>query len=156
MCFRSIKKVPDGADEILDVMLVDLVNTDLFAGVRHAKNGPADGVTDVCMDMGTYFILKKGANLLNSKCHLKLIVERNMDSWRTQNTPDFSVQGTLSRLEAVLNLQQYQLIRGFLSYNLGELIDDLFVDADVGNCTDSRSSLLSEPVAMTVSTIFWF
>lgn len=128
-------------------MLVDLVNTDLFAGMRHSKNGPNDSVTDICMDMGTYFILKKGANLLNGKCHLELIVERNMDSWRSHNTPDFSVQGTLSKLEAVLNLQQYQLIRGFLSYNLGEPIDDLFDDADAENFyLGSRNSLLSDPV----------
>jgi vacuolar protein sorting-associated protein 13D len=37
------------------------------------------------------------------------------------------VHGTLSKLEAVLDLQQYKLIRGFLSYNLGEPIDDVYV-----------------------------
>jgi len=38
------------------------------------------------------------------------------------------VQGTLSRLEIVLNLQDYMLIRGFLSYNLGEALDDLYIE----------------------------
>ena len=94
------------------------------------------------MDMGSYFIVKKGSNLLNSKCHLKLIVERNMDSWKSRNVPDVSVQGTLSRLEAVLDLQQYQLVRGFLAYNLGEPIDDLFVKA--ANFTESQRNLLDE------------
>lgn len=93
--------------------------------------------------MNSYAILKQGSNLLNSKCHLKLIVERNMDSWKSQNVPDFSVHGTLSRLEAVLDLQQYQLVRGFLSYNLGECIDDLNVEPTY-NYSDSRSNLLTD------------
>lgn len=151
----SVKSDPDGVDEILDVMHVDLVNTDLFAGLRRCKDEAKSGdVTDFCMDMGTYLILKKGANLLNDKCQLKLIVERNMDSWKTQNTPDFSVQGTLSKLEAVLNLQQYQLIRGFLSYNLGESIDDLFVE-DVTSFANSRSSILSDPVHKNQASYVW-
>lgn len=99
------------------------------------------------MDMNNYAISKQGSNLLNSKCHLKLIVERNMDSWKSQNVPDYSVQGTLSRLEAVLDLQQYQLIRGFLSYNLGEQIDDLNVEPTY--TSDSRSNLLTD-VLVTV------
>lgn len=97
------------------------------------------------MDMNGYAILKQGSNLLNSKCHLKLIVERNMDSWKSQNVPDISVHGTLSRLEAVLDLQQYKLVRGFLSYNLGECIDDLAVELNAYN-SDSRSNLLADVV----------
>lgn len=34
----SVKNNPDGLDEILDVMFVDLVNTDLFAGSRYSKD----------------------------------------------------------------------------------------------------------------------
>lgn len=100
------------------------------------------------MDMGSYSISKQGSNLLNSKCHLKLIVERNMDSWKSQNVPDFSVQGTLSRLEAVLDLQQYQLVRGFLSYNLGEPIDDLYVEPTYNS--DSRSNLLTDALVNVI------
>lgn len=93
------------------------------------------------MDMGSYYVLIKGTNLLNSKCHLKLVVERNMDSWKSNNVPDFSVQGTLSRLEAVLDLQQYQLVRGFLSFNLGEPIDDVCTDSAYFG--DSYANLLT-------------
>lgn len=39
----SIKADNTGPDEILDVMHVDLVNTDLFAGVRISKNDSANG-----------------------------------------------------------------------------------------------------------------
>ncbi|XP_031630682.1 vacuolar protein sorting-associated protein 13D isoform X2 [Contarinia nasturtii] len=145
----SVRKDVNGPDEILDVMLVDLVNTDLFAGERHLKNddfglNETYGFNDtLCMDMGSYIVCKNGASLLNDKCHLKLIVERNLQSWRSHNVPDFSVQGTLSRLEAVLNLQQYQLVRGFLQNNLGEPLDDLDV-VQPQNITDSRFSLSTE------------
>lgn len=147
----SIRKDENGPNEILDVMLVDLVNTDLFAGERYPK---LDDVTDInvslsgdslCMDMGSYIVCKKGANLLNGKCHLKLIVERNLETWRSHNVPDFSVQGTISRLEVVLNLQQYQLVRGFLQYNLGEPLDDLDM-ISIENITDSRFSLSNENI----------
>jgi vacuolar protein sorting-associated protein 13D len=38
--------------------------------------------------------------------------------------PDISVQGTLSALHGALDLSQYKLIRGLLSYNIGETLDD--------------------------------
>ncbi|XP_037024186.1 vacuolar protein sorting-associated protein 13D isoform X2 [Bradysia coprophila] len=148
----SIKVDDTGPDEILDVMQVHLVNTDLFAGIRIGKSDFVAGKLDICMDMNGYAILKQGSNLLNSKCHLKLIVERNMDSWKSQNVPDISVHGTLSRLEAVLDLQQYQLVRGFLSYNLGECIDDLVVEPTYNS--DSRSNLLTD-VAKTTDKRVW-
>lgn len=150
----SVRKDSNGPDEILDVMQVDLVNTDLFAGERHLKNddfalNESYGFNDtLCMDMGSYIVCKNGASLLNDKCHLKLIVERNLQSWRSHNVPDFSCKGTLSRLEAVLNLQQYQLVRGFLQNNLGEPLDDLDV-VQLQNITDSRFNLSTENILRT-------
>lgn len=103
----------------------------------------ADATGTKMMDMGSYHVLVNGANLLNTKCHLKLIVERNLDSWNSHNVPDISVHGTLSRLEAVLDLQQYKLIRGFLDYNLGEPIDDLSID-ETSYLADSLVNLLND------------
>uniref|UniRef100_A0A1B0D2C6 Uncharacterized protein n=1 Tax=Phlebotomus papatasi TaxID=29031 RepID=A0A1B0D2C6_PHLPP len=114
--------------EILDVMSVNLVNTNLFAGSRSEKTEGSSIPDDLCLDMGGYRVIKEGPSLLKNKCHLSLQVERNMDSWRSHNVPDFSVQGTLSKLEAVLDLEQYKLVRGFLSYNLGEPTDDLYLE----------------------------
>lgn len=144
----SRRRDEDGPIEILDVMLVDLVNTDLFAGERYSKNDyttvnvDALNADPLCMDMGSYIICKHGSNLLNDKCHLKLIVERNLSSAQTHNVPDFSVQGTLSKLDAVVNSQQYKLVRGFLTYNLGEVLDDLNVPTR--DIMDSRYSLHTE------------
>lgn len=157
----SIRHDEQGPIECLDVMHVDLVNTDLYAGVRHSKQNDDDDdnnendendVTSSAsvanrsgqMDMGSYFIRTKGTRLLNTKCHLKLLVERNLDSATTQNVPDVSVQGSLSRLEAVLDLEQYQLVRGFLSFNLGECIDDIFSESASASayCGESNQNLL--------------
>lgn len=165
----SVRRDVDGSNEILDVMLVNLVNTDLFAGERYAKQDDhlaaagivAPMISDpLCMDMGSYVVCKQDANLLNGKCQLKLIVERNLETWRSHNVPDFSVQGTLSRLEAVLNLQQYQLVRGFLQYNLGEVLDDIIViggEVIDENITGSRFSLSDEfkVAADTDSSSVW-
>lgn len=56
------------------------------------------------------------------------------------SVPDISVHGTLSRLEAVLDLQQYRLVRGFLSYNLGENLDELY-QRPMSNIPNSTLSL---------------
>ncbi|XP_059608662.1 intermembrane lipid transfer protein Vps13D [Phlebotomus argentipes] len=127
--------------EILDVMSVNLVNTNLFAGSRWEKT-EAVLPEDLCLDMGSYRVVKEGPSLLKNKCHLSLQVERNMDAWRSHNVPDFSVQGTLSKLEAVLDLEQYKLVRGFLSYNLGEPTDDLYLEP--ATITESLINLTSD------------
>lgn len=146
----SQRKDIAGVIETLDVMQVNLVNTDLFAGERYFKNeyNPAhmDTLTNdpLCMDMGSYIVCKQGANLLNDKCQLKLIVERNLSGGCSHNVPDFSIHGTLSRLETVLNSQQYKLVRGFLTYNLGEALDDLDEAASARDIMDSRYSLFTD------------
>ncbi|XP_039449054.1 intermembrane lipid transfer protein Vps13D isoform X2 [Culex pipiens pallens] len=116
--------------EVLDVMHVNLYNTNIFAARRVVKPEGSPGAVqfdDAAVDMKCYWLVKQGPSLLKEKCHLKLQVERNMDSWSSHFVPDISVHGTLSKLEAVLDLQQYRLIRGFLSYNLGEALDELYL-----------------------------
>ncbi|XP_055550000.1 intermembrane lipid transfer protein Vps13D isoform X2 [Wyeomyia smithii] len=121
----------DTVKEVLDVMHVNLFHTNIFAANRIVK--PDEHLemkhfdNDIAIDMKCYLLVKQGPSLLKDKCHLKLQVERNMDSWNSHFVPDISVHGTLSRLEAVLDLQQYRLVRGFLSYNLGESLDELYL-----------------------------
>lgn len=138
----SQKRDPALLDEILDVMEIYLVNTDLFTGTiwSKARDLPKTETSgQVYLDMGNYWIIKRGKNMLKEKCHLKLQIERNMDSWKSHNCPDFSVQGTLSRLEGMLDLEQYKLIRGFLSHNLGEALDDIYENAFM--LTESKVNL---------------
>lgn len=131
--------------ELLDVMTVYLVHTDIFTGTRCPKSvdNPQQPIPGVSLDMGSYLLIKNGPSLLKDKCHLTLQVERNLDTWKSHNIPDISVHGTLSKLEAELDLEQYKLIRGFLSFNLGEPIDDLYEQSC--EIFDSRMSLMVEP-----------
>lgn len=54
-----------------------------------------------------------------------------------------SVRGTLSRLSAAVDLSQYRLIRGLLSYNIGECLDDIDVQvAETSFNTSSHSAVV--------------
>lgn len=155
----SVRREKYGPIEMLDVMMVNLLHTDLFAGFRVPKSegNRLDGLgEDVnCLDMGTYLLYKSGRSLLKDKCHLKLQIERNLDSWRSHNVDDISVHGTLSKLEAELDLQQYKLVRGFLSFNLGEEIDDVYESSVLSNIYDSTISLNSSMVVNEPENVTW-
>lgn len=83
----SIKSDINGPNEILDVMLVNLKHTDLFAGCRFIKTGNNALDTEIIagIDMGNFILVKKGSSLFKDKCHLTLQVERNMDTWKSHN-----------------------------------------------------------------------
>ncbi|XP_053954772.1 intermembrane lipid transfer protein Vps13D [Anastrepha ludens] len=123
----SKRQYENGMDEILDVMHIDLVNMNLFSGERIWKTNKTLNYNPCeCVNIGNFTILKLGNNLFKETCHLKLQVERNIDAAVSHNCPDITVKGVLSKLNGVVNLQQYKLLRGFLSYNLGEMIDDVY------------------------------
>jgi hypothetical protein len=46
--------------------------------------------------------------------------------------PDISVQGTLSALHGALDLSQYKIIRGLLSYDICENLDDIEIKSSRG------------------------
>jgi len=114
---------PEGTSTIrcmLDVMLINLLNMDLFTGMRIIGSCDED-----CLQFGNLKIRRKGPSLLPDKCHLKLQVDRNLDTHLPREVPDLTIQGTLTKLEAFLDLAQYKIIRGLLSYNIGENIQEL-------------------------------
>lgn len=59
-------------------MSIDLQNMDLYAAVR--EDEIRDKNRDYCFKLGSCVITKKGFPLLTEKCHLKIQVERNLDS----------------------------------------------------------------------------
>lgn len=108
---------------LLDVMSLDLVNMDLYAGTRHSST--TDKLENKTLEFGNARITKVGPSLLPNKCHLRLQIDRNLDTHLSREVPDISIKGTLEKLEASLDMSQYQLIRGLLSYNIGENLQDL-------------------------------
>ncbi|PNF41787.1 hypothetical protein B7P43_G02611, partial [Cryptotermes secundus] len=112
---------------LLDVMQIELVSMDLYAGRREAQQFDKNLKTkkpQCALELGSFVVNKWGPSLLREKCQLKLQVERNLDSPLNHDVPDMSVKGTLSALHGALDLSQYKLIRGLLSYNIGETLDD--------------------------------
>ena len=112
-------------DCLLDTMHLELINMDVYAAKRLTSNGDARNDDSDCLSVGGFIVKKTGPSLLTEKCHLKLRVERNLDQYLSREIPDLSIHGTLSTMDCALDPSQYMLIRGLLSYNIGENLDDL-------------------------------
>lgn len=107
---------------LLNVMTIKLENMDLYTGVKEndfssSKRQPLAADT---FKLGNYLILKNGPSLLTKKFQLKLQVEQNLHKHLSHAVPDMSIYGQLSTLDGTLDLKQYRLIRGLLTFNLGE------------------------------------
>lgn len=109
---------------LLDVMLLELVNMNVYAA-RRTEADSSNSDIESCTKIGGFIMQKMGPSLLTDKCHLKLKVERNLDSYICKTIPELLIRGTLSTMNCALDPAQYMLIRGLLSYNLGENLDDL-------------------------------
>ncbi|XP_033365082.1 vacuolar protein sorting-associated protein 13D isoform X2 [Bombus vosnesenskii] len=109
---------------MLDIMFLELVNMDVYAAKRIKCDNDQDGNMDNLL-VGGFYIKKLGSSLLTEMCHLKLRIERNLDTYISREIPDLSIHGTLSTMDCALDPAQYMLIRGLLSYNIGENLDDL-------------------------------
>ncbi|XP_020286741.1 vacuolar protein sorting-associated protein 13D isoform X3 [Pseudomyrmex gracilis] len=136
-------------DCLLDVMLLELVNMDVYAAQRlNCSDSSRQNVDEDALIVGGFLIKKMGSSLLTEKCHLKLRIERNLDTYISRDIPDLSVHGILSTMDCALDPAQYMLIRGLLSYNIGENLDDLRLFAQNLNQTveyaipvDNRSNI---------------
>lgn len=118
--FHTSMVIPDC---LLDVMLLELVNMDVYAARRlRCDDSSMDEDT---LTVGGFLVKKMGSSLLTDKCHLKLRVERNLDTYISRDIPDLSIHGMLSTMDCALDPMQYMLIRGLLSYNISENLDDL-------------------------------
>uniref|UniRef100_A0A1A9X0W3 UBA domain-containing protein n=1 Tax=Glossina brevipalpis TaxID=37001 RepID=A0A1A9X0W3_9MUSC len=149
----------DQSNEIVDLMNIDLVNINLLTGEWQSCNRkyqlPAPGA-DSAIHLGNCGVINFGNTIFKEKCHLKLQIFRNTESDITHNIPDISVKGTLSELNGLLDLKQYKLIRGFLNYNLGETIDDVYYNYHV-NLSESieRLNSLTKVNSLPKPTSIW-
>lgn len=121
----QLSTVEDGSRPplLLDITSLELVNMDIFAAKRLKGEDQSESVN--VLSVGGFMVKKSCYSLLTEKCHLKLRVERNLDSYLSRDVPDSSIYGTLSTMDCALDPAQYMLIRGLLSYNFGENLDDL-------------------------------
>lgn len=150
--FNTISIISDNASSkkcILDIMFLDLQNVNLHAGLREtdsskirSKRQSSYSSNDEYYDFYSCFVTKVGQSLLTEKCHLKIQVERNLESHLCHNVPDMSIHGELSTLDGTLNLSQYCLIRGLLSQNIGE--DTEHILSSVQNTTTNAEAHLTD------------
>ncbi|KAL1513260.1 hypothetical protein ABEB36_002689 [Hypothenemus hampei] len=118
----TISKVSESDSEkkcLLEIMQIELENMDLYTGVKESelKKSPTKMES---FKFGSSFIMRKGPSFLTKKVELRIQYERNLHRNFCHIVPDSSIYGHLSTLDCALDLQQYKLIRGMLSFNLGE------------------------------------
>jgi hypothetical protein len=68
---------------LLDVMQIELVNMDLYAGRREVEHFDKKLKTkkpQCALELGSFCVNKWGPSFLREKCQLKLQVERNLDA----------------------------------------------------------------------------
>ncbi|KAH8379915.1 hypothetical protein KR009_008014 [Drosophila setifemur] len=125
-CIISKLTAVPNENEILDVMRIDLVNINLFSGERSSVKSKMDQEKDRIVIADLNF-LRMGQPFFNENCFLHLQLERNLSAEGNRVCPDISVQGTFSKLNGMINIQQYKLIRSFLNHNIGEQTDDIYI-----------------------------
>ena len=108
---------------LLDVMHINLKSLDLIVGHRISAFISEEDKLDSDVGIGSCRLRREEKPLLKDSCQLKLQVERNLDKGFSHNVPDISIKGLLSKVHAVVDGPQYEMIRGFLAYNLGEPVD---------------------------------
>ncbi|XP_031659504.1 vacuolar protein sorting-associated protein 13D isoform X1 [Oncorhynchus kisutch] len=112
---------------LLDCIALDLQEMDIFAAERlpcQPWDSAAGKQPDSDLVFPSYSVRRTAASLLKERCHLKLKVERNLDSALSHTVPDMSIHGSLSSVHCSLDLERYQLIRGLLDNNLGEPVEE--------------------------------
>ncbi|XP_055275585.1 intermembrane lipid transfer protein VPS13D isoform X1 [Moschus berezovskii] len=117
---------------LLDCIVVDLQDMDIFAAERHPREYSRvseDNSGDLIFP--SYFVRQTGGSLLTEPCRLKLQVERNLDREISHTVPDISIHGSLSSVHCSLDLCKYKLIRGLLENNLGEPIEEFMRPYDL-------------------------
>lgn len=125
---RRVKGLPnlvgasDPSSVLVDVIQVELSNMDLCTAQRQKANRSQVGD----LILGSYLIRRSGQSLLKETCEMKLEVRRNLDSHLSRPVADMDVCGLLSTVECSIDEHQYKLVRGLLTFNLGEPIDFLY------------------------------
>ncbi|XP_057355729.1 intermembrane lipid transfer protein VPS13D isoform X7 [Manis pentadactyla] len=131
----SVSQVSSSPEDhvcLLDCIVVDLQDMDIFAAERHPREySKASDSNSGDLIFPSYFVRQTGGSLLTEPCRLKLQVERNLDKEISHTVPDISIHGNLSSVHCSLDLYKYKLIRGLLENNLGEPIEEFMRPYDL-------------------------
>ncbi|XP_043387413.1 vacuolar protein sorting-associated protein 13D isoform X3 [Chelonia mydas] len=130
-----VAQIPHSPEDhicLLDCIVVDLQNMDIFAAERYSREySKAMEDTGADLTFPSYFVRQTGGSLLTEPFGLKLQVERNLDKEMSHIVPDISIHGNLSSVHCSLDLSKYKLIRGLLENNLGEPVEEFMRPYDL-------------------------
>ncbi|XP_018408139.1 PREDICTED: vacuolar protein sorting-associated protein 13D [Nanorana parkeri] len=134
----KVESVPDCSGDpddhicLLDCIVVDLQDMDIFAALRDPRDC-AEGLekSQSVLFFPSYIVRQTGGSLLTERCRLKLQLERNLDKEISHSVPDMSIHGSLSSVHCSLDLSKYKLIKGLLENNLGEPVEDFMRPYDL-------------------------
>ncbi|NWY00497.1 VP13D protein, partial [Nothoprocta ornata] len=123
---------PDDHICLLDCIMVDLQDMDIFAAQRYPReySKPVENM-GADLTFPSYFVRQMGGSLLTEPFRLKLQVERNLDKELSHSVADISIHGNLSSVHCSLDLNKYKLIRGLLESNLGEPVEEFMRPYDL-------------------------
>ncbi|XP_033238212.1 vacuolar protein sorting-associated protein 13D [Drosophila pseudoobscura] len=124
-CIISKKLNSAKTNELLDVIRIDLVNINMFSGERSSVKPKGARDRDRIIIANMKFV-RLGEEFFKESCYLNLQLERNLSTERIRVCPDISTKGTFSKVNGMINIEQYKLIRSFLNNNIGEQIDDVY------------------------------
>lgn len=128
-------KWTDSSTVLVDVIKIELSSMDICTGLRLKVNRSQVGD----LILGSYLVRRSGQSLLKETCEMSMEVRRNLDTHMARPIADIDLCGLLSTVECSVNEYQYKLIRGLLSFNLGENLNYLKID----------TSAVSTPVSPT-------
>ena len=127
---------------LLDVLFVNLKEADLRAAERLSAFTDEGHLSSDDILVGSFIVRLKPKPLLKEKFQLKLQIERNLDKALSHRVPDLSVRGVLTKVHAVVDAYQYQMIRGLLGYNFGENLDDLEFQVPTNEYQDPKTNTI--------------
>ncbi|XP_078319654.1 intermembrane lipid transfer protein VPS13D-like [Crassostrea virginica] len=103
---------------LLDVIQLTLKDMELFSAQR--INRDRSDETKKNLDFNSFLVQRQDGSFLKEKIQLKLTIEKNLDRYVSHSAPDFRSKLSLSSVHFNLDVSQYKLVQGILSYNIGE------------------------------------
>ena len=95
---------------LLDVLHAGLRDVDLRTAQRLSAFTDEEALGREDIVVGSFIVRLQRKPLLKQKFELKLQIERNLDKAFSHRVPDMSVKGTLSRLHAVIDVDQCEFL----------------------------------------------
>ena len=109
---------------LLDVMAIELMNIDLFSAEWRDKEDYCRNDRERDMIFPSFVVQRQAGKVLKERSQLTLQVERSLEGNISHDVPDLCIDGTLSSVHFSVDLEQLKLVKGLLSHNLGEPLED--------------------------------